>query len=472
MIKYLFVEFSIVALPLLIGLSIFAGHNNCAPSLPARWFAGLFFLITILTIAISLGFGFDVIFANSFEVTIASLVTSLVIVTMRLYGSSRLTAPSIFDTTWVRPVGPLYEAIRLSIVLLLLFYGFSEVLKVPVNEWDAVFIWFNKAKSIYYGELWNKIPAAEYPNSGPLIWAFLMRLFGQTEQIGRLIFPTIYVFCCWQFSYFHFKSHRRFLYFLICWAVLSFYLFKNWAWNGYQDNFIACTAAMAVYIFIRCLNMADPLNNACKNKEIDSLAFLFCGMLYLIKNEGLILGAIICLSYLIFSYKKMTTNELILKKLVINTVIFLIPIALQIFIKLGYGINPLQVQGDAFSLIPAFVTQERLMRLGPISWMIGTYIWHNLYIYFLCLLSTFYSIKYYINIENNLLVNGFLVVITLLHSLFIALVFIITNQNLEWHLMTAQHRLMSQHLMIVFALTLWNLAIIINNFKANATKTV
>lgn len=92
-------------------------------------------------------------------------------------------------------------------------------------------------------------------------------------------------------------------------------------------------------------------------------------------------------------------------------------------------------------------------------------------IYFLCLLSTFYSIKYYINIENNLLINGFLVVITLLHSLFIALVFIMTNQNLEWHLMTAHHRLMSQHLMIVFALTLWNLAIIINNFKANATKT-
>ena len=149
-----------------------------------------------------------------------------------------------------------------------------------------------------------------------------MRLFGQTEQIGRLIFPTIYVFCCWQFSYFHFKSHRRFLYFLICWAALSFYLFKNWAWNGYQDNFIACTAAMAVYIFIRRLNMADPLNNACKHKEIDSLAFLFCGMLSLIKNEGLILGAIICLSYLIFSYKKMTTNELISKKLIINTVIF------------------------------------------------------------------------------------------------------------------------------------------------------
>lgn len=114
---------------------------------------GLIFLITILTIAISLGFGFDVIFANSFEVTIASLVTSLVIATIRLYGSSRLTAPSIFDATLVRPVGPLYEAIRLSIVLLLLFYGFSEVIKVPVNEWDAVFIWFNKAKSIYYGDL-------------------------------------------------------------------------------------------------------------------------------------------------------------------------------------------------------------------------------------------------------------------------------------------------------------------------------
>jgi hypothetical protein len=484
MIKYLLVQCSIVVLPLLIGLSIFAGHKNCASSLPTRWFVGLFFLIIILTAAISVGFGFDVIFANPFEVSIASLVTSLVIVTMRLYGLRRVTAPSRLDATSVRPVGPLYEAIRLSIVLLLLFYGFSEVIKVPVNEWDAVFIWFNKAKSIYYGDLWNKTPFAEYPNSGPLVWAFLMRLFGQTEQIGRLVFPTIYVFCCWQFSYFDFKNQQRFLYFLICWSVLSLYLFKSWAWNGYQDNFIACTAAVAVYIFTQSLYMAGSSSlagqgfrgerggsNISSNRALDSVAFLFCGMLYLIKNEGLVLGAIICLTYLSYSANERNGEKYTTKKIIINIILFFTPIAFQLFIKFVFGINPLQVQGDAFSLNTNFSIQERMTRFLPIGLAFCTYVWQNLFIYSVCLTSTYCSIKYYKNITKNVFINSFLVIIIVLHSFFIVAVFIVTNQNLEWHLMTAYGRLMSQHLMIVYALTLWNLSMIINHFKGISNKT-
>jgi hypothetical protein len=474
MISHLFVQCCIVAAPLIVGLSIIASHNNCVSALPVQWFAGLFFLITVFTSAISFGFGFDLIFSNSFELSIASFITLLVLLTIRLCFSNRVIGAGRFDALFDRSVGSFYEAIRLLIVLLLLVYGLSEVIKVPVNEWDAVFIWFNKAKSIYYGDLWNKIPFAEYPNSGPLIWAFLMRIFGQTEQVGRLIFPTIYVVCCWQFSYFSFKKHQQFLYFLTCWSFLSFHLFKNWTWNGYQDNFIACTAAMAVYVFIQYLNKADAANVSCEafrdnkicnNGAMDKVAYLFCGMLYLIKNEGLVLGAIICLTYLIYSNTKKISNKFDIKKIVINIVLFFVPIAFQLLIKATYGINPLQVQGDAFSLSTDFFIQERLMRLLPIAVAFMTYVWHNLFIYSICLLSIYCSIRYYKNIVKNIFINSFLITIIVLHGLFIVSVFIMTNQNLEWHLMTAYGRLMSQHLMIIFALTLWNLSIIINNIK-------
>lgn len=484
MIKYLFVQFSIVALPLIIGLSIYANQNNWTSSLPARWFAGLFFFITTVTAAISLGFSLDTVFSSSSHLAIASVITLFSLMTIRLCGVFWLIGSSTVESILNRPVNVSYEAIRLSIVLFLLLYGFSEVLRTPVNEWDAVAIWFNKAKSIYYGDLWNKTPFSEYPNSGPVIWALLMRLFGHTEQIGRLVFPTIFVFCCWQFSYFSFKNQQRSLYFLICWSVLSFYLFKSWVWSGYQDNFIACTAAVAVYIFIQSLYAADSTNLAGRvfrddsngssilgNSALDSVAFLLCGMLYLIKNEGLVLGAIISSTYLIFSANEKNDSKDITKKITINIILFLVPIAFQLFIKLAYDINPLQVQGDAFSLNKNFSIQERMMRLLPIGLAFCTYVWQNLFIYSVCLASTYCSIKYYKKITKNIFINSFLIIIMLLHSFFIVAVFIVTNQNLEWHIMTAYGRLMSQHLMIVYALTLWNLSMIINHFNGIWNKT-
>lgn len=484
MIKYLFVQFSIVAFPLIVGLSIFTSQDNRTPSLPARWFAGLFVLITTFTAAISFGFSLDIVFSSPSQLTIAIVITLLILMIIRLCGVFRPIGSSTVEPTLNRPVALSHEAIRLSIVLFLWLYGFSEVLRIPVNEWDAVAIWFNKAKSIYYGDLWNKTPFSEYPNSGPVIWAFLMRLFGHTEQIGRLIFPTIFVFCCWQFSYFSFKNQQRFLYFLFCWSVLSFYLFKSWAWSGYQDNFIACTAAVAVYIFIQSLYKADSSSLASqaftgdrngssisKNNALDPLAFLLCGMLYLIKNEGLVLGAIICSTYLIYSANEKNDSKDITKKITINIILFLVPIAFQLFIKLAYDINPLQVQGDAFSLNKNFSIQEHMMRLFPIGLAFCTYVWQNLFIYSVCLASTYCSIKYYKKITKNFFINSFLIIIMLLHSFFIVAVFIVTNQNLEWHIMTAYGRLMSQHLMIVYALTLWNLSMIINHFKGVWNKT-
>ena len=351
MIKYLFVQISVIALPLIFGLNIHASKNNWGSTLPSKWFVGLFFLIIILTASISLGFSLEIIFSNAFALAIVSAITLLALLTIKLCGTNRTKRLSTIEPKLNRRVDVSYEVIRLSIVLLLLLYGFTEVLRAPVNEWDAVFIWFNKAKSIYYGDLWHTIPFAEYPNSGPLVWAALMRLFGQTEQIGRLIFPTIYVFCCWQFSYVNYKSHVRLLYFLICWSVLSFYLFKNWTWNGYQDNFIACTAAMAVYLLIQCLNESDlagvsyktfisdrNFNNISSNRTFDSLAFLFCGMLYLIKNEGVALGSIICLTYFIYSNNKKIDKQFDRKKIAINMIYFFLPIVFQLLIKVTYDI--------------------------------------------------------------------------------------------------------------------------------------
>jgi hypothetical protein len=207
------------------------------------------------------------------------------------------------------------------------------------------------------------------------------------------------------------------------------------------------------------------------NSTLDSIAFLLCGMLYLIKNEGLVLGAVICLTYLTYSANEKNSRKYTTKKIIINIILFLAPIAFQLFVKFAFGINPLQVQGDAFSLNTNFSIQERMTRLLPIGLAFCTYVWQNLFIYSVCLASTYCSLKYYKNITKNVFINSFLIIIIVLHNFFIVAVFIVTNQNLEWHLMTAYGRLMSQHLMIVYALTLWNLSMIINHFKGILNKT-
>jgi hypothetical protein len=42
---------------------------------------------------------------------------------------------------------------------------------LPVSDFDAINIWFNKAKSLFYWQPFNQLPLCDYPNLGPMYWS-------------------------------------------------------------------------------------------------------------------------------------------------------------------------------------------------------------------------------------------------------------------------------------------------------------
>jgi hypothetical protein len=73
-----------------------------------------------------------------------------------------------------------------------LLSAYVSILAKPLIAWDAVAIWFQKAKAIYYWMPFNSLPFVNYPNFGAAYWAFIIKFTGFSEEMGRLFFPTVY----------------------------------------------------------------------------------------------------------------------------------------------------------------------------------------------------------------------------------------------------------------------------------------
>jgi hypothetical protein len=169
-----------------------------------------------------------------------------------------------------------------SVSICLLFLG--PILVEPLKDWDARSIWFFHAKMIYYagslsqGSGWQYPSVAfshvDYPDMVPAMAAqvaFLAGFWNEYLPKIALLFMLIPA-VIWLFTF-----ARRSFSFLVLLLLLPLSL-DRWMWNGFMDGYLALYFALALLLFGRYVQTAQP---------VDLLSGVGCLMLlFNIKNEG------------------------------------------------------------------------------------------------------------------------------------------------------------------------------------------
>ncbi len=432
MFESILVIFAIFILPFMAGCLLSSERQQA-------WLSGL--LLIGMTVSICHGWGLNQLLAYG------------IIIGFSIIGCFRFIArkPRL-------PVVNFYGLLTFLIVAFLLTFCWSEVINTPLDQNDATHIWYNKAQHIYFWKPLKEIASAAYPNLGASLWASTLKIIAFQEQFGRLLFPTTYVFLIVALLQVKIRSSWGRLIFLGNTAALSISLLNPGIWNGYQDFFLATVAANAAFLLARIAN-----KRSIHHTQDLLLAAFFLGNLYLIKNEGLILAAIIvfafCLSLIL--HGNLPELIIIINKNRIATatgLILLLGIPLMWLMTLiSTGTNPSEVQGDAFTLSGILKIPMNLERIDIILEYLRHWISEKIW---LIGPAIFISMANIVLITRMRLTNVFLWFSILIHTLFITTVFLATNADINWHLRTAFDRLMDQHCLIylvVFAINLTEL---------------
>ncbi len=420
--------------------------------LPQRWLAGLLLLGLIITFGHGLGVNHIATYALA-----GILITLGAINIVRHYQWPAFS----FSPYWFA------AGIVIAIIVLLTW---TEVINFPLHGGDAVVIWFNKARSIYLWQSLVQIPINTYPNLGASLWAGVMTVAGYVEYLGRLVFPTAYIFWCANLLRHKLKHPLGQTLYLITAASLSIYLLNAGMWDGYQDMLLSIVAANGVYLLARVVLQS-------KHWKWDlGLGLFFISTLYLIKNEGAVLAAIIFVGFVIALAVSQRPRKLMsiarkqLKLICMSLAVLVIPALLWIFTLTHSQIDPSQVQGGAFSIKGLLEIPQRLPTyLPPIL--------HYLRIDITALLpvialAIFMSVACLIIVKSRRVValNLFLWLILILHIAFIIVTFLATNSDQAWHLDAAFHRLMTQHELVYVIVILTNLGLILDKELADLVK--
>lgn len=195
-------------------------------------------------------------------------------------------------------------------------------------EWDAVAMWFIKAKAFFIAPgMWDNLLyqskaflyiERSYPIGGPLLIATYYRLIGfandQTVQVYFLFFYLNSVVLALGFLYERIKSLSLLSILLI---VLSFFitpLFIRFSHNGYMDmamaNSIASVVVLAIYQYE---------DKASHTRLYLIPMLLIAGSGALIKNEGLpFLVLTVIVGWGISLYKKSTASAIITSSIALS----------------------------------------------------------------------------------------------------------------------------------------------------------
>ena len=175
----------------------------------------------------------------------------------------------------------------IMIISLLLLYYFT-ILSDPLEWWDARSIWFFHAKMIWSAQSINlnagwlhpSVPHTDYPKLIPALAAQISYVLGYWNEYAPklslflILIPPVF----WIFSF-----YSRSFSFLFLALVFPFGL-KSYLWNGGMDGYVALYAAVSMLLFGRYLKSRRPL---------DLMSSIIClALVSNLKNEGLLIGLI------------------------------------------------------------------------------------------------------------------------------------------------------------------------------------
>jgi hypothetical protein len=425
--KAILAVFPILIIPLAIGSLV----TWKSVSWSARWFLGVSFL------------GIFLVCVHAFGVPQRTVQILLVIALALICILISLHRNDLFkNVRW-----PTRQTLIILLILFIqLMSAYATILANPVIEWDAVAIWFQKAKAFYYWEPFKSFPIVNYPNFGAAYWAFIMKFTGFTEAMGRLLIPTAY-FAFMMVLYSLFKADNTSWTGVFVIPPVSIFFFHNAYVSGYQDGLLSLMAGMSAFYYCRffiLLRSANHVTLCHRDIYYDLfLAVFFSGILGFIKNEGTIIAVLLFFSAAGWFMIQIRSNQVIGKMpLFFSVIMFLVLISLWSLLLLYNGVDPSQVQGGVFSIKGIFNFYKNINRYSDIKQYFSQYLTSHGMIIIVASLLSILSALYAKTTRTTLC---FIWTFYVLHFAFVALVFFSTGTNYMWHLGTAFDRLMFQH---------------------------
>ena len=402
-------------------------HYRCAPKI--REVSLSHDLPLMLIIGMILNYGIVVIFKSlriSLIIESALSLFGISLFVIHLYRNKRL-----FKIT----LSSLNKWIGIAF-LCLLFLG--PILANSLYDWDARSIWFFHAKLIYYaGNFglsagWQQpsvgLSHVDYPNLLPTIAAQICSLMGfWNENLPKLsllflLLPAL----IWIFTF-----SRKSFSFIFLLLLFPFSIYPL-IWNGYMDGYLAFYFAIALLLYGRYLKTAQT---------IDLISSLSC-LIFLIylKNEGSL--AVLCGIFIIVLIalvkKQLVFSRAAFRKnwkYLLTFLVIVIPFGIWTFYKKQWGLsNDLQI-GTENSLL------RILTRLSNGSlWQIFTAEFNQLKTALMILgMLYFAAVIWKKRLPEESLPT---LITTAIYCLGITFVYLLTPNDLSWHLINSIERTM------------------------------
>lgn len=355
-----------------------------------------------------------------------------------------------------------YEWILLLIMVSQIVYTFVYALLMPVSGWDALGIWFFKARGFFWERkvsvsfLLNNPAHPDYPLLIPLSIAWIYTSMGKiNDHLAKILYPLQYVSLLIIFYYLLRKisSRKNALFFTTLLSLTPLLLIHAGGLpvslgELYSGDFVGyADITLSVYFMGFCGFLYLYLLN--RNRGFLAIAVLFLGMGAWTKNEGLTFAMIgVCFIALCCS-KELMSNRLFFLK----TAGMLSVVVMPWFIyKLYLGISSEYLGNINLSVISGNTNRLSVILKKTGEFMFGKIALFNFTWYGYALLS---------------LINwrGFLHrPLSVLQAMFVSQLFVyitvymITPHDIVWHLNTSLDRLLL-HLtplaMLITAVNVW-----------------
>lgn len=328
-----------------------------------------------------------------------------------------------------------------------LFFDLAYNLEIG---WDGLAIWIFKVNNFYNGENYfslfeQEIAYKQYPHLGSYSWAFFWKnSLIEKEYFGRLFYYYVYLVSIFVVV----KSLKNFsnpkiIITIFCLILLS-QDYDN-TLQGYQDYLL-----FSLLIFSGKLIQTIASRKQPKNLLLNFFFLLSILIIPWIKNEGAFYSFFLVILFFL-SKNNFFTKFIFLFLATLNIGTH------AIIIKFIYKLENLY-QFPLDTILMLFKNFDISNLIIKISY-IFIYLFHGFTKYpiaFLYLIGIFYIIKYKkISYENKFFLFFFF-----MQFLFIFSVYILSNQDLVWHLQTSIKRLILQTSGFYLFISIW----VINNY--------
>lgn len=314
-----------------------------------------------------------------------------------------------------------------------------DTIWLPVDDWDAVAIWYAKTRGLLEGRSLAQLPEPTYPFAGSAAWAAMLMLTGlEREPLARLVFPMLTM--AWLASlplmFPGLTRPRGTLTFSALLAIAVAAIDSKAVTSGYQDTVLCAMAGISAVLLTRVLLQDGP-----PSRHIVSLALVLAGTLGLIKNEGFVLAIVLVVPWMVLFVRTKGRSELSRAVSLPAASVFLVlvafwPVATATVLSGLDHDRALGFEGaswgrllDGIPRIPLIV--DRLIHLSPsfgLTWAAAVAAsvagWKTAW---------------------TRPVLCWLWITAAVHTAWIVTPFMLTNADLTWHLDTALARLVSQH---------------------------